>query len=91
MAAEERRTVDINHLFHGLDLGQLHLWKKANDVVFGWWRGTSKGFTTDAKTKSKPTEIDDPKINRFFMLRTFAEIVSEESDKLAEQPLLAPQ
>ena len=66
--------------FHALDLSQLHLWKKANSVTLGWWRGTSAGFTTDPKTKSKPTDTDNPKTNRFFMLRSFKELDGVEAE-----------
>ena len=59
--------------FHGLDLGQLHLWGQRNSIRYGWWRGDSEGFTTDPKTKSQPKDhVDDPRSNRFFLLRSFS-------------------
>ena len=66
--------------FHGLDLGQLHMWKKANGVMLGWWRGTCRGFITDSKTKSKPGDHDDPKTNHFFLLRNFGELDGLEAE-----------
>ena len=70
--------------FHGLDLGQLHAWKKRNEAQISWWRGTCAGFTTDAKTKSRPTDVDNVLLNRFFLLRNlkiFDDLV-DESEKV---------
>lgn len=69
--------------FHGLDLGQLHGWANDNDVNIGWLKGTANGFTTDAKTKSKPavTGLDNPANNRFFLLKAFQDLEIAESER----------
>ena len=71
--------------FHALDLGQLRLWGLENDCTLGWWGGNNVGFTTDGKTKSKPTDRDNPNKNRFFLLRRFDELgATEEGDRIAD-------
>ena len=68
--------------FHGLDLGQLHDWAVENRVTIGWLAGLNDCFTTDSKTKSKPdpTGLDNPKTNRFFLLKML-DLDVEESER----------
>ena len=69
--------------FHGLDLAQLHSWATENNVDIGWLKGTANGFTTDAKTKSKPATsgMDNPNTNRFFLLKAFRNLEGVESER----------
>ena len=69
--------------FHGLDLGQLRCWASENKVTIGWFAGKSVGFTTDAKTKSKPEASgqDNVQLNRYFLLKAFPALGVDESER----------
>ena len=78
--------------FHGLDLGQLHDWAVKNRVTIGWLAGKNECFTTDAKTKSKPdkTGLDNPKHNRWFLLKAL-DLEGEESERFDANLPSTPQ